>query len=180
MDPFQEYSRKRAEYERVKHDILIGLFGSFRRDEIYTLRQALLDDEFRVYISSDLKYELPKKPGMSEHNYNYELSIALLTRCEIHIFLFHREREGEHNINQSASMELQYLAKGGPNENALILLEEGYMRQSGGVFKGLQARTSGIWRWESYSDFPAIKDTVRKFLFNRILFHGRDPNRGRG
>ncbi len=149
MDPFQEFSLKRAEYERVKHETLIGVFGSFRRDEIYLLRQALLDDDFRVCISTDLEYEVPEAPGMSKDAYNYTLSIALLTRCEIRIFLFHREHEGEHNINQSASMELQYLTQEGLNQSVLILLEEGYIQQSGGVFKGLKVGFGTTWRWES-------------------------------
>lgn len=90
MDPFQEFSRKRTEFERAKREIIIGLFGSFKRDEIRQLRQALLDDKYHVKISSDLESELPKKPGISDDEYNYELSVALVNRCDIHIFLFHR------------------------------------------------------------------------------------------
>ncbi|HNW80927.1 MAG TPA: hypothetical protein PLM60_07555 [Methanoregulaceae archaeon] len=179
MDPFQEFSLKRAEYERAKHKLLIGIFGSFRRDEIFLLHQALLDDDFRVCISTDLESEVPKGLGMSKDAYNYLLSITLLTRCEIRIFLFHREHEGEHNVNQSASMELQYLAQEGLNESVFILLEEGYVQQSGGVFKGLKANFDTACRWESYRDFPALIDMVRKFLFNRILFLSGDPNRRR-
>lgn len=169
MDPFQEFSRKRTEFERAKGEILIGLFGSFKRDEIRQLRQALLDDNYHVKISLDLESELPKKPGISDDEYNYELSVALVHQCDIHIFLFHRERRGEHSVNQSASMELQYFATRKQSKSALILLEHGYVAQSGGVFKGLKAKTHGTWRWETYRNFQALQDTAKKFIFNRIL-----------
>ncbi len=75
---------------------------------------------------------------MSKDAYNYLLSITLLTRCEIRIFLFHREHEGEHNVNQSASMELQYLAQEGLNESVFILLEEGLCAAVRRCFQGTE------------------------------------------
>lgn len=169
MDPFQKFSNKLIQFERKKRRIVIGLFGSFKRDELRQLRSALLSENYNVKISSDLESEISKKPGMSDDDYNYELSIALIDRCDIHIFLFQKERQGEHNINQSASMELQYLATTKNNENVLVLLESGYLRQTGGVFKGLKARTKGKWRWSSHRDFKNLKDIAIKFSFNRIL-----------
>jgi hypothetical protein len=180
MDSFQEFSNKVINHERKKREVVIGLFGSFKRDELRQLRDALLAENYNVRISSDLESEIHPKPGMSADAYNYELSIALIEQCDIHIFLFHRELKGEHNINQSASMELQYLATRNNNQNVLVLLEDGYIKQSRGVFKGLKSNTSGKWRWRTYRHFETLKDAAVKFSFSRILSFSHSDNSLKG
>lgn len=165
MDPFQDFSRNVAEYERAKRNLRIGLFGSFRREEIHRVRETLRDDHYHVKISSDLVIQ----SGTYNDANNFTVSMMLVDQCDTHIFLFHREMEGEHNINQSVSMELQYLADSDQSDHALILLEKGYLEQSGGVFIGLKANTLGTWRWETFLNFPTLENAAKKFLFGRVL-----------
>jgi len=60
MDPFQKFSNKLIQFERKKRRIVIGLFGSFKRDELRQLRSALLSENYNVKISSDLESEISK------------------------------------------------------------------------------------------------------------------------
>ncbi len=105
------YSERRRQFDRLKKNTPVGIFGSFygsRKTDLRALQQFLLKDGYFPRLSEDLEEE----PGndIKDPVRNRKLSERLIDESDIHIFILVRETEGDPpNLIQSVSMEMERL-----------------------------------------------------------------------
>jgi hypothetical protein len=92
MDFLSVLNRDLGYSERLKDELTIGLFGSFRRSHLEALKQHLREDEgltpgFRM--TSRLS---PESPGEDDHAYGFRLGKTLVNESQVRIIHFFRER----------------------------------------------------------------------------------------
>lgn len=131
----------------------VGIFGSFdKRNKIFlnSLKKFLADQGYEPRISEDLEKQFPQQKGEEKYQYSRRLSELLIANSAIHILFFFFEIEGEHNINQSASMEIEIL-KQQDLRNVVISHERRAFEQCKSVFKGLKSgsksKSKAIDQW---------------------------------
>lgn len=178
MDFFVEIADEQRISSAQKRSIPIGIFGSFwPRNQPYliAIRDWLREDGYDARISLDLSIECPQGADEDDDSYNLRISHRLLDTSTIHLFVFFVEGDAEHNINQSASMELERLFVQDRRQNALFIREEGVLEQSGGYLRGRWAEICRDLPWEPFSrdadGFETaieLKTAIRQFCLQRI------------
>ncbi|QSZ66026.1 hypothetical protein RJ40_00170 [Methanofollis aquaemaris] len=142
----------------LKKSLRIGIFGSFSGENLTLLRTArtfLREHHYHnTYLSIDLK-DNPEEKEIDEDVRNLRKSLTLVDMCQVHIFFFFNEHDGEHNLNQSATLELGVLMgrknRGCPQKSTLIFCENGMDAQCRGLFKGIFAEADDFWRCTEFS-----------------------------
>jgi len=172
VDFFKEISSKTAYYEQLKRAVNIGIYGSFKKDNIIiliNLRDFLISERYNARMSFDL--ELPKvdAPEVSRHQKNCIVSTRLRESSHIHIIFFFIEGPEEHNVNLSAAMELQALADS-ETRDVLLLFEKGLKSEDiTSYFAGTVETQDGRWEWDEFArntDFHLNRS--RQFCLNRM------------
>lgn len=153
MDLLSGLTRSLDYSERLKDELTIGLFGSFRRSHLEALKQHLREREgFNARVSYDLTAPHPRAPGEDDCAYDFRLAKALIEESRVHIIHLFREDEYEYGINDSATLEIGILyglsvAVTQESRYALILCEAGYdARNIGSMRRGIRPYTEKEWR----------------------------------
>jgi hypothetical protein len=129
------------------------------------------------YISTNIREFCPKPENVSEDWYNFMISEFMTVINQIHIVFIFMENEGEHNINQSTSIELDILASS-EERHVAIFYEEGSMEQSRSLFRGLLDQNIESWAINPFmrqeDEEGAVTDDLifragLSFCYNRIV-----------
>jgi hypothetical protein len=184
---FSEFKEAIELTQRKKRCVPIGIYGSFKRENIvylYKLRDYLRDNNYFSLMSLDLQRCCRRPPRMSEEEYNYKLTRIMTQINHIHIFFFFKENERDHNVNQSASIELGVLENMG-ERHVRIFYEKGYLEQSSSPFRGMLSNRKNEWPEDSFErrtddknnivNYDFILRTGLSFCYDRIF---SDPTLG--
>jgi len=182
MDFLSVLNRDLGYSERLKDELTIGLFGSFRRSHLEALKQHLREDEgFNARISYDLEDSHPRVPGEDDHAYGFRLGKTLVNESQVRIIHFFREAKGEYGINDSATLEVGILyglsiASPQTNRYTLILCEAGYdARNIGGMRRGIRPYTEREWRWHDFEDRDEAILHATQFCYDCLLDYSLSP-----
>ncbi len=169
MDFFIRYKKKNTGRKTTNRDWPIGIFGSFDpHNKIFLLSlQGYLNKKgYYAMLSEDMGTYHPPGTGERRHAYSRRLSEALVEECKIHIVFFFHEPDGEHTINQSASMEIErmYMKE---CKNVLVVSENSINKQFRSMMKGLQERsTTEIplenWQWPVFTRYNSPDKSTYK------------------
>jgi hypothetical protein len=188
VDIFTEIKQSARLTMEKKRVVPIGIYGSFQPRNIgylKALRDFLLYHGYLAYLSLDLQRLCPRQGYLGDNEYNLRVSRLMATITQVQIVFIFNEAEGEHNVNQSASIELDQLLTG-RQKHVMIFFEEGSLEQSCSLFKGLLEYNISSWAHDSFTrqenngvEFvnPALLNTGLMFCYNRIL---SDPSLGYG
>jgi len=154
-----------------KHQFRVGIFGSFAEKNYPILEQTRIELNNMRYnsrLSIDLEDSL--NPGEDRDAFNTRVSRRLLAESEIHIFFIFFETDGEHNINQSASMELENLCTNSIGTNVLVLFEKGATEQQRAGMLGLLATYREIdWGVFNRNRISQMQNRVIQFCDDVII-----------
>lgn len=110
MDLLSGLNRNLDYSERLKDELTIGLFGSFRRSHLEALKRHLREREgFNARVSYDLTASHPRVPGEDDRAYDFRLAKILIEESQVDIVHFFREEEDEYGINDSSTLEIGIL-----------------------------------------------------------------------
>ncbi len=176
LSPIKNYAHVRKEL------VPIGIFGSFRRTNkpyLDELKDFLLENGYLALNSLDISKLYPKPSDMDDEEYNNRISEALVQVAQVHIVFLFREPDGEHNINQSATQELQMMIDQ-HKKHVRLFIEEGCWDQLKSLFRGMLKRQINHWKWDFFdreedSSITFIKETGVSYCLNRIR---DDPSLG--
>jgi len=178
VDFFEEISSKAAYFKHLKRTVNIGIYGSFRDDNILILedfRDFLTSEGYRARMSLDLEYPEADLPEVSQHQKNCIASTKLRESSHIHIIFFFIEGPREHNVNLSAAMELQALAEH-EIRDVLLLFEKGLKKEDiTSYFAGTVETQEGRWEWDEFArdkDLHLIRG--RQFCLNRMRHYSTE------
>jgi hypothetical protein len=132
--------------------------------------------------SFDLQRMCPRPEKMGVSEYNIKISRLMTAVNGVHIVFIFKEGEGEHNVNQSASIELDHLLAG-KQRHVMVFFEEGSFEQSRSLFKGLLELNVIDWAINSFTRHRNIDvTTVSPALLSAglMFYHNRlsDPEIG--
>jgi hypothetical protein len=100
-----------AEFEALKRDIRIGIFGSYLGNHLTDLNllQIFLKDNgyINTKLARDLEEDEPRGLHENEFTYAQRISDKLVDESYVHIFILFKENDGEHGINQSVLGEIR-------------------------------------------------------------------------
>jgi hypothetical protein len=172
VDFFEEISAKAEYFKHLKRTVNIGIYGSFRSDNIAILedfRDFLTSEGYRARMSLDLGYPEAALPEASQHLISSIASTKLRESSHIHIIFFFIEGPTEHNVNLSAAMELQALAEHEVRD-VLLLFEEGLKKEDiTCYFAGTVETQEGRWEWGEFArDKTLHLIRGRQFCLNRM------------
>jgi hypothetical protein len=146
----------------------IGIYGSFEPKNIKylsSMRDFLRANGYLAFISTDIREFCPKPDNVSVDMYNLKISEFMTVINQIHMVFIFQEDEGEHNINQSASIELDILTSS-EECHVAIFHEEGSMVQSRSLFRGLLDQNI-----ESWAIYPFVRQEDKKgTMINDLIF----------
>ncbi|MCK9319234.1 hypothetical protein [Methanoculleus sp.] len=182
MDLLSELNRNLDYSERLKDELTIGLFGSFRRSHLEALKRHLREHEgFNTRVSYDLAASHPRRRGKDDGAYDFRLARALIEESRVDIIHFFREEEGEYGVNDSATLEIGILyglnvASPQASRYTLILCEAGYdARNIGGMRRGIRPSTEKEWRWHDFEDRDEAILNATQFCYDCLLDYSRSP-----
>lgn len=172
------YSERKTQFDRLKIDTPIGIFGSFtgsRKTGLLALKKFLCDNGYNARISEDLDKRSDHERKKRDPACDRKLSEKLITESDIHIFVLSREHDGEPaNLIQSVSMEIERLhtlnecgQKSG--KYVAVYAETGLIGTMGSVCDGLLIAKDGDWAVEEYDEIQEIFKSARQFCMNCIL-----------
>lgn len=171
------YSERRLQFERLKQDTHIGIFGSFfegRKAELLSLKEYLCKNGYNAKIAEDLDTRTEKDRKRRNPAYDRKLSEQHLSESDIHIFVLPREHENEpQNLIQSVSMEIERLHTmsecGHKSEKYVaVYAETGLIGTMGGVCEGLIASKKTDWNVEEFNTIKEVFKPARQFCLNCI------------
>jgi len=171
------YSERRKQFDRLKKDTPIGIFGSFyesRKPGLILLKEFLLDAGYNPRISEDLDKRKGKDRKKHDPIVDRELSERLIIESEIHLFVLVHERENEpDNLIQSVSMEIERLhtledCGRKSAKYTAVYAETGLIGTMGAVCEGLLLSKKGDWTVERFDDIREIFKPARQFCLNCI------------
>ncbi len=172
------YSERRLQFERLKQDTHIGIFGSFykgRKADLLALKDYLCKNGYDARIAEELDTRPEKDRKKRDPEYDRKFSEQLLRESDIHIFVLPREHDDEPpNLSQSVSMEIERLHTmsecGYKSEKYVaVYAENGLMGTMGGVCEGLIASKEHDWNVEEFKTIGEIFKPARQFCLNCIL-----------
>jgi len=176
MDFLSGLNRSLDYPDRLKDELAIGLFGSFRRSHLEELKQHLREREgFTARISYDLKASHQQSFGEDDCAYDFALAKALIEESQVHIIHFFREEDNEYGLNDSATLELGILyglnaASPSKSRYTLILCEAGYdARNIGGMRRGIRPYTQEAWRWHDFEGREEAILHATQFCYDCLL-----------
>jgi hypothetical protein len=171
------YSERRKQFDRLKRNTSIGIFGSFyesRKPGLISLKEFLLNAGYKPRISEDLDIRKGKDRKKKDPVVDRELSERLIVESDIHLFVLVREREGEpDNLIQSVSMEIERLhtlddCGQKSAQYVAVYTETGLIRTMGSVCEGLLLSKNGDWQVQEFTDIQDIFKPARQFCMNCI------------
>ncbi|MGD9938044.1 MAG: hypothetical protein AB7S61_11320 [Methanoregulaceae archaeon] len=157
----------------LKASTPIGIFGSFFRLEALTaLRDHLNASGYHARLSLNIGSDMAGAPDPDV--YNFEQSKRLVEESAVHIFYLFMERDGESEVNQSATLEVGELLRLCSAQSrlspirscALILLEEGLELRS--PLTGAIRSSPCWWEHELFADPAETLRVARKFCHNAL------------
>jgi hypothetical protein len=172
------YSERRRQFELLKKNTPVGIFGSFygsRKNDLRALQQFLRKEGYFPRLSEDLE-EDPRATGAKRDPVkNRELSERLIEESDIHIFILVRETDADPgNLIQSVSMEIERLhtlheCKRKPAPYVAVYVEAGLIGTMGSLCEGLLALKKDDWVVGEFTDIREIFRPARQFCMNCIL-----------
>ncbi len=182
MSPSEEsdhyYSERRKQFDCLKRNTPIGIFGSFhesRKPGLISLKKFLLDTGYNPRVSEDLDRRNGKDRTIKDALIDRELSERLIAESDIHIFVLVRGRGDEPgNLIQSVSMEIERLhtlsdCREKSAKYVVVYAERGLIGTMGSVCEGLLLSKRGDWDIEEFDDIQEIFRPARQFCLNCIL-----------
>jgi len=169
MEDRDTVRKERISFFKYKKEINISIYGAFssgRINKLTKLRDYLRGHGYNAKLSIDLEKEYPRKENESKEEYNRRISEILIRWGDIHIFVFFCEHEGEFNVNQSASMELEGVYRSGKCDCVVLYFEEGSLEQMRSLLRGLVSKTG--WDYEVFENIEDIFDDAIGFCSNCI------------
>jgi len=152
--------------ERSKY--AIGIFGSFNREnKIYliSLKEFLNSHGYKARISEDYEMSYPLKKNETKYQYSRRMSEMLIEHSDVYIIFLFYENEKDHNINQSACMEIEILNQRN-KPCVLVFHEEHCYEQCKSVIKGLiggsfyHPRPVNNWRWDIFTRYDHFNKSI--------------------
>jgi hypothetical protein len=177
-EPDGIYSEKKKQFDRLKRDTPIGIFGSFyasRKTGLIALQRFLWEAGYYPRISEDLLMKKDRDRKKRDTVLDRRLSERLIAESDIHIFILVREREDEpDNMIQSVSMEIERLhtlddCGQKSAKYVAVYAERGLIGTMGSVCEGLLLSKYGDWVVEEFDDIREIFKPARQFCMNCIL-----------
>ncbi len=177
-ESIQYYSERRRQFNHLKKNTPIGIFGSFyksRKEDLLLLKKSLHEAGYYPRISEDLEIKKEGDPNIRNSMLDRELSERLINESDIHIFILVRKRDDEpDNLIQSVSMEIERLntlndCRQKSSKYVAVYAEVGLIGTMGSVFEGLLASKKSDWIVEEFDDIHEIFITARQFCLNCIL-----------
>ena len=171
------YSERRKQFDRLKRNTPIGIFGSFygsRKPGLISLKEFLVNAGYNPRISEDLDIREGKDRKKKDSVVDRELSERLIVESDIHLFVLVREREGEpDNLIQSVSMEIERLytlddCRQKSAQYVAVYTENGLIGTMGSVCEGLLLSKKGDWTVEQFDTIQEIFKPARQFCLNCI------------
>lgn len=172
------YSERKKQFDRLKRETPIGIFGSFypsRKTGLLALKRFLWEAGYYPRISEDLLLKKDRNRKKRDTLLDRELSERLIAESDIHLFVVVRGREDEpRNLIQSVSMEIERLhtlSDCGQKSAKYVAVyaETGLIGTMGSVCEGLLASKKGDWSIEEFDDIHEIFKPARQFCINCIL-----------
>jgi len=172
------YSERRRQFDRLKKNTPVGIFGSFygtRKTDLRALQQFLQKEGYFPRLSEDLEEEPGDEGNIRDPVRNRELSERLIDESDIHIFILVRETEDDPaNLIQSVSMEIERLHtlhehKIKSARYIAVYVEAGLIGTMGSVCEGLLALKKEDWNVFEFTDIREIFRPARQFCMNCIL-----------
>ncbi|KUG19444.1 hypothetical protein ASZ90_010831 [hydrocarbon metagenome] len=158
-------------YGYLKNTINIAIYGSFqqsRKEDLLALKDYLQKYGYlNTKISEDVSDRLdPTADGGPIRDIT--LSELLMDESSIHIFVFVKEKEDEHYLIQSISMEFQRLSDliefgVKRDQYVAVYVEKGLEKIAGGVFKGQVMRNKHEWDIDFFRNIKEIFTPARRF-----------------
>lgn len=171
------YSERRKQFDRLKRNTSIGIFGSFyqsRKLDLISLQKFLLEAGYIPRISEDLDIRKGGDRKRKDPVLDRELSERLIAESDIHIFVLIRGRENEpDNLIQSVSMEIERLhtlddCRQKSAKYVAVYAETGLIGTMGSVCEGLLLSKKGDWPVQEFDDIQEIFKPARQFCLNCI------------
>jgi len=171
------YSERKTQFDRLKKEISVGIFGSFygsRKRDLLSLKKFLLLAGYNARISEDLDTRTGTVRGKPDPVRDRIVSDELITKSDIHLFILVRAKEGEpDNLIQSVSMEIEHLHTLGEcgqksEKYVAVYAETGLLGTMGGVCEGLLAIKEDDWVVGEFEDIQDIFRPARQFCLNCI------------
>lgn len=159
-----------AEYNALKNDCKIGLFGSYENKNltILSLLQYFLKHQGyeNTLLASDLYERYPRRKGEHRSSYDVRISNTLIRISNVHIFVIFYESDGQHGINCSAFGEMQE-AKKQRKKNIILYFDRREKKRISTYYKPYFDDPPEGWEIEAYKDDIKTKhDHVLGFLWN--------------
>lgn len=163
-----ERSDINAEFDALKKDCKIGIFGSYEQTNLTKL--VLLQNFLRhqgyenTLIASDLQERFSRKNREIKSRYNNRLSNNLIRISNIHIFVFFYEMDRQHGINMSALGEMQE-AKNRGKKNIILYFDKRARKQIASYYETYFDDPPEGWEIKDYKeDINTKYDHVLGFL----------------
>jgi hypothetical protein len=175
--PDGNYSDRKKQFDRLKRDTPIGIFGSFypsRKTGLLALREFLWEAGYYPRISEDLLAKKDQNRKKRDTLSDRELSERLIAESDIHLFVLVRGRDDEpRNLIQSVSMEIERLhtlddCGQKSAKYVAVYAETGLIGTMGSVCEGLLLSKKGDWVIEEFDTIQEIFKPARQFCFNCI------------
>lgn len=171
------YSERRKQFEQLKRNTPVGIFGSFyksRKADLIYLQKFLQKAGYYPRISEDLEIKKGSDRKKRDPISDRELSERLIDESDIHIFVLVRGREDEpDNLIQSVSMEIERLntlnnCGQKSAKYVAVYAETGLIGTMGSVCEGLLKSKKGDWIIDEFNDITEIIRPARQFCLNCI------------
>ena len=171
------YSERRKQFDHLKRNTPIGIFGSFyesRKPGLTSLKEFLVNAGYNPRISEDLDTRKGKDRKIKDPVVDRELSERLIVESDIHLFVLVCERDCEpDNLIQSVSMEIERLhtlddCGQKSAKYVAVYTETGLIGTMGSVCEGLLLSKTGDWHVQEFTDIREIFKPARQFCMNCI------------
>jgi len=169
-----------SELKRYKSNTVIGIYGSFYKDnerELCKLRDYLIKNGYNAIISKDIRDETIDSI-IEPYTKARKASIKLIDTAQIHIFVLKGKMGDSTHLIQSASMELERLntlIEYGIIDPCPVVIycQNGFIENSGSVCHGLILEKTGNWDIEEFEKIEDIFVHARQFCYRKIreIFH---------
>lgn len=144
---------------------LIVIFGSFRNkgeQVIQQMAQVLRQYGLRVKYVKEMQDEFPRPPGMSDDEYNHELSKYAAQKCDFAVFIFFQAKtlgveKNLESFDQGPTLEFEWFCQAARPPKRALLVFDSYTRSQ---------KTSSLLRGKIRKE---LKTKGQKFLAQRIV-----------
>ncbi len=173
MSLFPEFERDIQNRLEEKKNLKIGIFGSFhetRKPFLDSLKAYLRDNSYtNIQDASDFPEESYSGPD-DKYIHAFDNSRTLLNSSEVCICFIFFEKDGEHGINESLTVELSLLINSDQKSGIVLIIEKGAEQQIHANLKGIIAiGKKSEWRTIDLDPKHKIHEqTVESICYNYI------------